>query len=191
MLKEFNHTDIALIPKIDNPSSVHHFRPISLINFNYKIISKILSNRFKPLIHKIISPTQSAFLKGRSIHNNTILAHEGFHTMKQKKGNGGLMALKLDMEKAFDSMEWNFLLKIFKLLGFNPIWINWISQCLSTSSFSILLDGAPYVKFVPMRGLKQGDPLYPFLFILGLEILSRLLMKEESMGILHGIKWQD
>jgi hypothetical protein len=161
MLKEFNHTDIALIPKIDNPSSVHHFRPISLINFNYKIISKILSNRFKPLIHKIISPTQSAFLKGRSIHNNTILAHEGFHTMKQKKGNGGLMALKLDMEKAFDSMEWNFLLKIFKLLGFNPIWINWISQCLSTSSFSILLDGAPYVKFVPMRGLRQGDPLSP------------------------------
>jgi hypothetical protein len=74
--------------------------------------------------------------------------------MKQKKGNGGLMALKLDMEKAFDSMEWNFLLKILKLLGFHPIWINWISQCLSISSFSILLDGAPYGKFVPTRGLR-------------------------------------
>jgi hypothetical protein len=116
MLKEFNHTNIAIIFKIDNPSSVLHFRPISLINFNYKIISKILSNRFKPLIHKIISPTQSVFLKGRSIHDNTILAHEVFHTMKLKKKkkkkrkekkrkekrNGGLMALKLDMEKAFD-----------------------------------------------------------------------------------------
>jgi hypothetical protein len=105
LLKEFNHTNIALIPKIDNPHLVHHFRPISLINFNYKIISKILSNRLKPILHKIISPTQSAFLKGMSIHDNTILAHEVFHSMKQKKGNGGLMTLKLDMEKAFDSME--------------------------------------------------------------------------------------
>jgi hypothetical protein len=82
MLKEFNHTNIALIPKIDNPSSVHHFRPISLIYFNYKIISKILSTRFKPFLHKIISPTQYAILKVRSIHDNTILAHEVFHTMK-------------------------------------------------------------------------------------------------------------
>jgi len=85
MLKEFNHTNIAFISKIDNPSSVHHFKPISLINFNYKIIFIILPNKFKPLLHKIISPTQSAFLKGKSIHDNTILAHEVFHTMKQKK----------------------------------------------------------------------------------------------------------
>jgi hypothetical protein len=105
MLKEFNHTNIALIPKVDNPQSVNHYRPISLTNFNYKIISKILSFRLKLVLHKIISPTQSAFLKGRSIHDNTILAHEVFHTMKGKKGNGGLMAMKLDMAKAFDSME--------------------------------------------------------------------------------------
>jgi hypothetical protein len=188
MLKEFNHTNIALIPKIDNPSLVHHFRPISLTNFNYKIISKILSNRFKPLLHKIISPTQSAFLKGRSIHDNTILAHELFHTMKQKKGNGSLMALKLDMEKAFDSMEWEFLLKILSLLGFHSIWIQWIRQCITTSSFSILLDGAPFEKFLPSRGLRQGDPLSPFLFILGSEILSRLIVREENLGLLQGIK---
>jgi hypothetical protein len=97
MLKEFNHTNIALIPKVDNPSSMNQFRPISLINFNYKIIYKILSNRIKPLLHKIVSPMQSVFLKGRSIHDNTILAHEVFHSMKHKRGNGGLMALKLDM----------------------------------------------------------------------------------------------
>jgi hypothetical protein len=84
--KEFNHTNIALIPKKDNLNLVHHFRPISLTNFNYKIISKILSNRFKPILPNIIPPTQSAFLKGRSIHDNTILIHEMFHSMKQKKG---------------------------------------------------------------------------------------------------------
>jgi hypothetical protein len=86
MLKEFNHTNFAFIPKVDNPLLVHHFRPISLTNFNYKIISKILSTRLMPILHKIISPTQSAFLKGRSIHDNTTLAHEVFHSMKQKKG---------------------------------------------------------------------------------------------------------
>jgi acid stress-induced BolA-like protein IbaG/YrbA len=123
MLKEFNHTDIALIPKVDNPQSVNHFMPISLTNFDYNIISKIFSSRFKMVLHKIIYPTQSAFLKGRSIHDNTILAYEVFHTMKKKKGNGGLMAMKLDMAKAFDSMEWNFLFKILHLLGFHPIWI--------------------------------------------------------------------
>jgi hypothetical protein len=130
-----------------------------------------LANRLKPLLHKIVSPLQSAFLKGRSIQDNTILAHELFHAMKHKQGNGGLMALKLDMEKAFDSMEWSFLLRILSLLGFHPKWINWIHQCISTSSFSIMLDGAPFGNFKPSRGLRQGDPLSPFLFILGSDIL--------------------
>jgi hypothetical protein len=75
LLKEFDHTNIALIPKVNNPSRVNQFRPISLTNFNYKIISKILSNRLKPLLHKIVSPLQSAFFRGRSIHDNTILGH--------------------------------------------------------------------------------------------------------------------
>jgi hypothetical protein len=92
---------------------------------------------------------QSAFLKGRSIHDNTVLAHEIFHSMKHKQGRGGLMAVKLDMEKAFDSMEWGFLLEIMKLLGFSSIWINWICQCISTSSFSILLNGSPFGFFKP------------------------------------------
>jgi hypothetical protein len=98
------------------------------------------------------------------------------------------MALKLDMDKAFDSIEWGFLLKILYLLGFHPIWINWIKQCISTSYFSILLDGAPNGKLYPSRGLRQGDPLSPFLFIIGLEVLSRLLLREELLGSTHGIK---
>jgi hypothetical protein len=188
LLKELNHTNIALIPKIPNPSRVNQFRPISLTNFNYKIISKILANRLKPLLEKIISPNQSAFIKGRSIHDNSILAHEIFHSLKQKKGNGGLMAIKLDMEKAFDLIEWPFLLKILTLLGFHPKWVHWISQCISTASFSILLDGSPFGKFASSRGLRQGDPLSPFLFILSSEILSRLILKHENLGNIHGIR---
>jgi hypothetical protein len=188
LLKEFNHTHLALIPKIDNPLKVTQFRPINLTNFSYKIISKILANRLKPLLHKIIYPNQSAFLQGRSIQDNFVLAHELFHTMKHKRGRGGLMALKLDMEKAFDRMEWSFLFRILKSLGFHSKWIRMIEQCISTVSFSILLDGSPFGRFFPQRGLRQGDPLSPFLFILGLEVLSRLIIKEELAGNIHGIK---
>jgi hypothetical protein len=108
--------------------------------------------------------------------------------MKKKQGRGGLMALKLDMERAFDRMEWSFLFKVLSSLGFSSKWIHMIDQCISTVSFSILVEGSPFGKFAPSRGLRQWDPLSPFLFILGSEALSRLLIKEELAGNLHGIK---
>jgi len=97
------------------------------------------------------------------------------------------MAVKIDMEKAFDRMEWDFLLTIMFKLGFHPIWVNWIRICVSSSSFSILLNGSPFGNFTPTRGLRQGDPLSPFLFILGTEVLSRLFHHQESIGLLKGI----
>jgi hypothetical protein len=96
------------------------------------------------------------------------------------------MILKMDMEKAFDRMEWNFLLAIMLKLGFHPSWVNWIRICISTPSFSILINGSPFGLFSPSRGLRQGDPLSPFLFILGSEVFSRLLFKEEAAGNLKG-----
>jgi hypothetical protein len=105
MLKEIIHTNIALIPKTDNSSRANQFRPISLVNFNYKIISKILVNRLKPLLLHIFFPNQSAFLEGRSIHGNAIMAYEIFHSSKIKRGNRSLMTVKLYMAKAFDQME--------------------------------------------------------------------------------------
>jgi hypothetical protein len=97
------------------------------------------------------------------------------------------MAVKIDMEKAFDRMEWSFLFSILHQLGFSPIWINWIRICITSPSFSILINGSPFGHFTPKRGLRQGDPLSPFLFILGTEALSRILMKQESLGLLKGI----
>ncbi|XP_062176085.1 uncharacterized protein LOC133881146 [Alnus glutinosa] len=188
LLKEQNHTFIALIPKRLGPFSVNHFRPISLCNIIYKIISKLLANRFKILLHHFISPNQSAFVPSRTIHDSSILALELLHTIKSKKGRGGLMAVKIDMEKAFDRMEWGFLLSILIKPGFNSIWINWIRICISSTSFSILINGSPFGLFTPSRGLRQGDPLSPFLFILGTEALSRILQQQESLGILKGIK---
>jgi hypothetical protein len=153
----------------------HHFHPISLCNIIYKIISKILANRLKPLLSKFISPFQTAFVPGCHIQDNSILSHEMFHSLKSKRGRGGLMAVNIDMEKAFDKMEWEFLLTIMEKLGFKPQWINWIILCITTSSFSFLLNGSPFGLFRPSKGLRQGDPLSPFLFILGTEVISRLL----------------
>jgi hypothetical protein len=121
MLREVNHTHIALIHKIDYPSKVHQFRPITPCNFNYKIISKNFINCLKALLSKIISSTQSSFIKGRSIHDNFILAHEIFHTMKHKKGRGSLKTIKQD-----PTMVGSYLLKILSLLGFNDNLLSWI-----------------------------------------------------------------
>jgi hypothetical protein len=98
------------------------------------------------------------------------------------------MFLNMDMEKAFDKMEWIFILSIMEKLGFHPIWINWIRLCISSASFSIILNGSPFGKFFPERGLRQGDPLSHFLFILGTEVISRLLFREEALGNIRGLK---
>jgi hypothetical protein len=187
LLNEHNHTFIALVPKQTGSHTVHQFRPISLCNIVYKIISKVLANRFKTLLPKIISPFQSAFVPGRNIQDNSILAHELLHNFNNKKGKGGLMFLKLDMEKAFDKMEWPFILSIMKKLGFHPIWISWIETCISSSHFSILINGSSFGNFSPGRGLRQGDPVSPFLFILGSEVLSHLLQREETLGNIRGM----
>lgn len=98
------------------------------------------------------------------------------------------MAIKIDMEIAFHRIKWPFLLETMKRLGFDSTWVNWISQCISTISFSTLVNGKPYGNFRPRRGIRQGDPLSPFLFLIAIEALSRLLTREESRGNIHGIK---
>jgi hypothetical protein len=188
MAREQNHTFITLIPKQIGAHSVNQFRPISLCNISYKIISKILANRLKLLLPKIISPLQSTFVPNRSIQDNSIIAHELLHSFKLKRGKCGFMFLKMDMEKAFDKIEWNLILAIMQHLGFHATWLQWIESCISSTSFSILLNGSPFGLFSSKRGLRQGDPLSPFLFILGSELLSRLLLKEERIGNIKGMK---
>ncbi|KAL4377090.1 hypothetical protein GQ457_02G030170 [Hibiscus cannabinus] len=100
---ELNNTNIVLIPKKSNPCEIQHFRPISLCNFSMKVITKILASRLKKFLPDVISPQQSAFVDGRLIQDNIILAHEAFHAIKRaRKGSKGVMALKIDMEKAYD-----------------------------------------------------------------------------------------
>lgn len=141
----------------------------------------------KIVLDDLISPFQSAFIPKRNITENIVLAQEVLHKFRKKSGFGGLMAAKLDMAKAYDRVEWNFLGKVLKCYGFDDRFSNLILQCVTTPSFSILLNGSPVGFFKSQRGLRQGDPISPYLFILCGEVLSRLLLELEEKKKIHGV----
>ena len=165
-----------LISKKKQLISPKNYRPISLCNVNYKIISKVLANRLKKLLPEIIDESQSAFVKGRMIFDNIMVAHETVHSMqKKRKGKIGYMASKLDMTKAYDKVEWDFLEGIMKKMGFASRWVSLVMPCVRLVSYSIVINGKQGGDIVPTRGLRQGDPLSPYIFLLYAEGLVGLI----------------
>lgn len=165
-------TLIALIPKIDSPKTFKDFRPISLCNIIYKLITKVLVMRLRPILNNIIGPYQSSFLPGRGTSDNSIVLQEIVHFMRRSKKKKGYVAFKLDLEKAFDNVNWEFLSACLHDFGFPEITIKLIMHCVTSSTFSILWNGNKMPPFKPTHGLRQGDPLPPYLFILCMEKLS-------------------
>ena len=185
---QLNHTFLTLIPKIHSPRKVTYFRPITLSNVLYKIVAKVLANRLKILLPKLISEHQSAFISGRLITDNILIAHETLHHLKSKRASRmGYMALKLDMRKAYDRVEWVFLEKIMLKMGFNVRWVSTIMACIKSVSYSILLNGQPHGHIVPERGLRQGDPLSPYLFLLVTEGMHSLFKKAEENRVIRSV----
>ncbi|KAA3462544.1 LINE-1 reverse transcriptase isogeny [Gossypium australe] len=187
-VNSLNETLLIMIPKIDNPCDMTNFRPISLCRFIYKIVSKVLANRMKEVLPSCISLNQSAFVPGRMIHDNMLIAHELMHHLfSSKNGPSKGCVIKLDMSKAYDRVEWDFFENVLLKFGFSDEWVNKIMCCVCTVRYKVKCNMQLTDTIVPERGLRQGDPLSPYLFLFCMEVLSRMLIDAQENLRIRGI----
>ena len=183
---KFHETHIFLIPKIKNPERVTDYRPISLCNVAYKLASKAMANKLKMVLKEIVCENQSAFISERLITDNVLVAHELMHHInRKKKGKCGEMALKLDMSEAYDRVE--CLQQIMTKMGFHENWTRLVISCVSSVTYAVRINGKPCGQITPTWGLRQGDPLSLYLFLICAEGLSDLLHKSVHSKTLRGV----
>ncbi|GAU51623.1 hypothetical protein TSUD_414500 [Trifolium subterraneum] len=175
---------LTLIPKKDHPQHLSDYRPICLIGLLYKILSKLLACRLKKELGKLISPCQSAFLPGRQILDGVVVLNEVIDLAKRRKDT--CMLFKVDFERAYDTISWNYLERMMVKMGFAGQWIRWMRACVFNSSMSVLVNGSPTEDFKVEKGLRQGDPLSPFLFLIAAEGLTGMVNRAVDIGKFAG-----
>lgn len=187
LMEGINRTLVCLIPKTKQPRKMTDLRPISLCNVLMRILSKIFANRLRVVLPGIISEKQSAFVEGRLLTDNTLVAFELNHYIKRRRqGKNGVAGLKVDVSKAYDRLEWGFIEDMLKRFGFKDVWINRIMACVRTVSYSFLQNGVEFGEVKPERGIRQGDPISPYIYILCAEGFSSIMRRHEECGLIHG-----
>lgn len=194
LAKELNHTLLCLLPKSPNASTVSDFRPIACCSVLYKCISKVIVERMKPLLDGIVGRTQSAFIPGRRIVDNILMAHElvvGYHLPIGPPR----CAFKIDLRKAYDMVDWRFLLQMLTGFGFHPVLVSWIKEMITSPSYSVAINGDSKGFFYGKRGIRQGDPLSPYLFTLVMEgfamIFRQCIQEATAFGYHPGCSEHD
>ncbi|GJS99851.1 RNA-directed DNA polymerase, eukaryota, reverse transcriptase zinc-binding domain protein [Tanacetum coccineum] len=177
LLGELNATLTSLILKVHNPSKFTEFRPIACCNVLYKCISKIITNRIKPYLGCLVSYNQSNFIPGRHIQDNILITQELMKGYNRKNGPQRV-AMKIDIQKAYDTVNWNFLKKALEEFGFHEKMVLWIMQCVTTTKFTLCINGERVGYFKGGRGLRQGDPISPYLFTLIMEVFTLVMQRQ-------------
>nr|KYP57513.1 Retrovirus-related Pol polyprotein LINE-1 [Cajanus cajan] len=174
-IAEINETLIVLIPKVESVTHLKQMRPIGLCNVSYKIISKVLARRLNNVMEKLVHPNQCSFIPQRHSKDNIIIFQEVIHTMRHKSGNKGWMAIKIDLEKAYDRLKWSFVKDTLLDIGLPNQFVNLVWVSISSPKLRMLWNGEALEEFVPSRGIRQGDPISPYLFVLCMERLFHLI----------------
>jgi hypothetical protein len=180
-----NTANIVLLPKKDGAEAVADFRPISLIHVIPKIIAKAMARRLSPKMNDIVSRSQSAFIKSRTIHDNFMYVRNTTRQLHRSKTPS--LLIKLDIAKAFDTVRWDFLLDLMQRLGFPQRWRALLTTLFSTASSRVFLNGVPGGNILHGRGLRQGDPLSPLLFDIAIDPLQKVLEKATESGMLYAM----
>lgn len=182
-LDGLNRAHLVLLPKKDDACTPDSFRPISLQNCPMKLFTKVMANRLKPAIPAIIDADQTGFVQGRNIAENYIYAADLLSCWHKRKVPTAV--LKLDFRKAFDSVSWESLDKILAARGFDDRWRMWVTNVLTSGKTAVMLNGVPGRWFHYKRGLRQGDHISPYLFIIVADVLQRLIQQASGEGLLH------
>jgi hypothetical protein len=183
---KLNRALITLIPKRSDALDIGDFRPISLIHSFAKLFAKLLAVRLRPKMNALISLNQSAFIKGRNLHDNFLLVRQ--LARKINKGREAGVLLKLDISRAFDSVSWPFLFQVLGQLGFSDRWLHMLAILFRTATTEVVVNGVPGKRICHVRGLRQGDPLSPLLFVCGMEVLSVAVTKLSELNLLENIR---
>lgn len=186
LVKGSNNSFICLIFKKDNQQRIGDYRLISLIGCMYKVLAKLLANRMREVMSNVISKLQTAFVKNRQILDGVLIANELVEEARKRKRP--TLLFKVDFEKAYNSVSWEFLDYMMMRMNFPSKWRRWIRECLATDRISVLVNMSPIGEFSVGRGLRQGDPLSPFLFLIAAEGLSSMFREAERRGIYSGFQ---
>lgn len=186
--REINRTLLVIIPKIDNPLRLTMYRPISLCTVVYKTVTKIIANRSQSILSHLIGPHQTSFVPGRHIIENTVVAKDVIHSMRNKRGKRGQMAIKVDLKKAYDRLSWGFIHDTLLEVAIPITLVHIIMECITTAPMNVLWNGELTDEFIPSRGIRQWDTISPYIFVLCIERLSHGICQAVNMGKWHPVR---